>query len=364
MYNSSLKILRLLSPELSHTITINFLKYFKVRQKNIEDPILAQHLMGLDFRNPIGLAAGFDKNAEVMHSMFSFGFGFLEVGTITPQPQSGNSKPRVFRLSEDKAIINSLGFNNKGIKKAKKNLMKYQKSYLNNKIVGVNIGKNKNSSEAIDDYLIGLEELGDLASYITINISSPNTEGLRDLQLRGKIEKLIKKIIDKRDEIKNINTKPILIKISPDLNEDQLRDIALISLANKHPRVNILNPGCGVGGHCISVDPWFIVNSSNGKAQIIEQARQINDFKPDWVLEKIKNALLQFEIKHKKKPTVTCMGLSFKPNVGDLRESPALYIAKKSGRTGQKRLFSIVLSFTCINKPTFTRICRLYVPLV
>ena len=212
MYNSSLKILRLLPPELSHTITINFLKYFKVRQKNIEDSILSQHLIGLDFPNPIGLAAGFDKNAEVMHSMFSFGFGFLEVGTITPQPQSGNSKPRVFRLSEDKAIINSLGFNNKGIKKVKKNLIKHQKSYLNNKIVGVNIGKNKNSSEAIDDYLIGLEELGDLASYITINISSPNTEGLRDLQLRGNIEKLI--------------------KISPDLNEDQLRDIALISLAN------------------------------------------------------------------------------------------------------------------------------------
>ena len=232
MYNSSLKILRLLPPELSHTITINFLKYFKVRQKNIEDPILAQHLMGLDFTNPIGLAAGFDKNAEVIHSMFSFGFGFLEVGTITPQPQSGNSKPRVFRLSEDKAIINCLGFNNKGIKKVKKNLIKHQKSYLNNKIVGVNIGKNKNSSESIDDYLIGLEEFGDLASYITINISSPNTEGLRDLQLRGRIEKLIKKIIDKRDEIIQINTKPILIKISPDLNDDQLRDIALISLAN------------------------------------------------------------------------------------------------------------------------------------
>ncbi len=232
MYNSSLKILRLLPPELSHTITINYLKYFKLRKKNIEDPIIAQHLMGLDFPNPLGLAAGFDKNAEVVHSMFSFGFGFLEVGTITPQPQIGNSKPRVFRLSEDKAIINSLGFNNKGIKKVKKNLIKHQKSNLNNKIIGVNIGKNKDSSDAINDYLIGLEELGDLASYITINISSPNTDGLRDLQLRGKIEKLIKKIIDKRDEIKNINSKPILIKISPDLNEDQLRDIALISLAN------------------------------------------------------------------------------------------------------------------------------------
>ena len=254
MYNSSLKILRLLPPELSHTITINFLKYFKVRQKNIEDPILAQHLMGLDFTNPIGLAAGFDKNAEVMHSMFSFGFGFLEVGTITPQPQSGNSKPRVFRLSEDKAIINSLGFNNKGIKKVKKNLIKHKKSYLNNKIVGVNIGKNKNSSEAIDDYLIALEQLGDFASYITINISSPNTVGLRDLQLRGKIEKLIKKIIKKRDEIKNINTKPILIKISPDLNEDQLRDIALISLANSIDGLILTNSTIKRESNLISVN--------------------------------------------------------------------------------------------------------------
>ncbi len=254
MYNSSLKILRLLPPELSHSITINLLKYFKIRQKNIEDPILAQHLIGLDFPNPIGLAAGFDKNAEVMQSMFSFGFGFLEVGTITPQPQSGNSKPRVFRLSEDKAIINSLGFNNKGIKKIKKNLIKHQKSFYNNKIVGVNIGKNKNSSKAIDDYLIGLEELGDLANYITINISSPNTEGLRELQLRGKIEKLIKKIIDKRDEIKNINTKPILIKISPDLNEDQLRDIALISLANNIDGLILTNSTIKRESNLISVN--------------------------------------------------------------------------------------------------------------
>ena len=232
MYNSSIKILRLLPPELSHTITIQFLKYFKIRQKNIEDSILSQHLMGLDFTNPIGLAAGFDKNAEVVHSMFSFGFGFVEVGTITPEPQTGNTKPRVFRLNEDKAIINSLGFNNKGIKKIKKNLIKYRKSYLNNKIIGINIGKNKNSIDGINDYLVGIEELGDLSSYITINISSPNTVGLRDLQLRGNLEKLIKKIINKRDQIKNINSKPILIKISPDLNENQLRDIALISLAN------------------------------------------------------------------------------------------------------------------------------------
>jgi len=103
----------------------------------------------------------------------------------------------------------------------------------------------------------------------------------------------------------------------------------LITLANRHPRVNILQPGCGVGGHCISVDPWFIVDSANGKAQIIEQARRTNDYKADWVVEKIKNTVLQFEIKHNKKPTVACMGLSFKPDIDDLRESPALYIAEK-----------------------------------
>jgi len=103
----------------------------------------------------------------------------------------------------------------------------------------------------------------------------------------------------------------------------------LILLANKHPRVNVLNPGCGVGGHCISVDPWFIVDSANGKAKIIEQARRTNDYKADWVVEKIKNTILQFEIKHNKKPTVSCMGLAFKPNIDDLRESPALYIAEK-----------------------------------
>ena len=232
MYNYTLKLLRLLPPELAHKITINTLRLSKFKSKNIDDPILNQHIFGLDFPNPIGLAAGFDKNAEVMHSMFSFGFGFVEIGTVTPKPQNGNVKPRVFRLKEDLAIINNLGFNNKGMIKIKKNLQKFRNPKFNNQIIGVNIGKNKNTLDAVNDYLQVIEELGSFASYITINISSPNTEGLRDLQLRGNIEKLIKKIMDKRDQIKSINTKPILIKISPDLNEDQLRDIALISLAN------------------------------------------------------------------------------------------------------------------------------------
>ena len=232
MLYSSVKILKLFPPELAHSITINLLKYLKFNFKNIDNPILSQHLFGLDFPNPVGLAAGFDKNAEVVKSMFSLGFGFVEVGTVTPLPQKGNPKPRIFRLDQDNAIINSLGFNNKGSKKIKKNILKLKNSFSENKIIGVNLGKNKNSTNSIDDYLFGIEQFGKEASYITINISSPNTEGLRDLQLRGNIENLIKKIISKREEIMEINKKPVFVKISPDLNEDQLRDIALISLAN------------------------------------------------------------------------------------------------------------------------------------
>jgi len=232
LLNTATKLLNFLPPEFAHSFTINALKYFKLRNQSYDDQILSQHLFGLDFPNPIGLAAGFDKNAEIIKSMFSLGFGFVEVGTVTPMPQKGNPKPRVFRLKEDNAIINSLGFNNKGCKTVKQNIIKYKKSSKENKLIGVNIGKNKSSINSIDDYLLCMDELGSVANYITINISSPNTEGLRDLQLRGNIEELVKKINKKRESFDTINKKPILIKISPDLNDDQLRDIALISLAN------------------------------------------------------------------------------------------------------------------------------------
>ncbi len=232
MYNFSSSFLRLLPPELAHSITINALKFFYFKNKNIDDPILSQHLLGMDFKNPIGLAAGFDKNAEVINQMLSFGFGFVEVGTITNKPQKGNPKPRVFRIIEENSVINHLGFNNKGYKNAKNNLNKIRNSYFDDNIIGINIGKNKDTINSIDDYLFLLEKFGNLSSYITINISSPNTTGLRDLQERNNIEKLIKLINKKRSEIESINMKPILVKISPDLNEDQLRDIALISLAN------------------------------------------------------------------------------------------------------------------------------------
>ena len=194
MLDKSLKLLKYLPPELAHTITIQTLKYLKFNFDKTDENNLAQHILGLDFPNPIGLAAGFDKNAEVIKSMFTLGFGFVEIGTVTPNPQKGNSKPRIFRLDEDLGVINSLGFNNKGSKKVKKNLLKLKNNLLQNKIIGINLGKNRSSINSIDDYLSGMETLGDLSSYIAINISSPNTQGLRDLQLRGNIENLIKKI--------------------------------------------------------------------------------------------------------------------------------------------------------------------------
>ena len=241
MFDIPIKILKLLPPELAHSFSIQALKYLNLKFDNTNDPILSQHILGLDFPNPIGLAAGFDKNAEVISSMFSLGFGFIEVGTITPLPQNGNPKPRVFRLEEDKGIINSLGFNNKGILKAKKNLIKFKRSSNKNRIVGVNLGINKNSTDSINDYLFGIESFCNLANYITINISSPNTVGLRDLQLRGKIENLIKQVVLKREKIESLTKIPIFIKISPDLNDDQLRDIALISLANNIDGLIITN---------------------------------------------------------------------------------------------------------------------------
>ena len=229
-----INILRLLPPETAHDITIRLLKsnlIFKKKKKE-EFSALKQKLLGIDFSNPLGLAAGFDKNAEVIIPMLSYGFGFVEVGTITPKPQKGNQKPRIFRLLEDEGVINHLGFNNSGSEKVIQNLKSFYKEDNAGGIVGINLGKNKSTKNDIEDYLYCIENLGIYGNYITINISSPNTPGLRDLQLRGRIETLVKKIQDKQNENKQLNNKPIFIKISPDLNDEQLRDIALMSLAN------------------------------------------------------------------------------------------------------------------------------------
>lgn len=229
-----INLLRLLPPEIAHQITIKLLKsnFVFFRKKNEEFSALKQNILGLQFQNPLGLAAGFDKNAEVIMPMLSSGFGFVEVGTITPKPQQGNQKPRIFRLIEDQAVINHLGFNNNGSEKILNNLKSFYENNDTTGIVGINIGKNKSTQNDFDDYLYCIEKLGSYGNYITINISSPNTPGLRDLQLRGRIETLVKKIQSKQNEIKQLNNKPIFIKISPDLEDEQLRDIALMSLAN------------------------------------------------------------------------------------------------------------------------------------
>ncbi len=229
-----INLIKLLPPEIAHQITIKLLKsnLTLYGKKNEEFKALKQTILGIDFANPLGLAAGFDKNAEVIKPMLAYGFGFVEVGTITPRSQKGNPKPRVFRLNEDKALINHLGFNNNGSEKVLKNLKSFYNNDYSSGVVGINIGKNKSTENDIDDYLYCIDKLGNYGNYITINISSPNTPGLRDLQLRGRIETLVKKIQNKQSEIAQLNNKPIFIKISPDLEDEQLRDIALMSLAN------------------------------------------------------------------------------------------------------------------------------------
>jgi dihydroorotate dehydrogenase len=229
-----INLLRLLPPETAHEITIKLLKSNLILKKKHTKIYknLQQTILGISFKNPIGLAAGFDKNAEVINQMLSYGFGFVEVGTVTPNSQLGNEKPRVFRLVEDEAIINHLGFNNKGSEKFLSNIKSFYEYKDLSEIVGINIGKNKSTQNDIDDYLYCVEKLGMYSDYITINISSPNTPGLRDLQLRGRIETLVKKIQAKQSEIEQLEKKPIFIKISPDLDDEQLRDIALMSLAN------------------------------------------------------------------------------------------------------------------------------------
>ena len=232
MIKNSYKLLSLLPAELSHLLTIKLLK-LNLFVKNFNDDIsLHQHIFGLDFKNPLGLAAGFDKNGDVINPLLNLGFGFVEAGTVTPNSQKGNKKPRVFRLIEDQAIINHLGFNNKGINYMKTNLSRLKLNNLSNGIVGINIGKNFESKNAFEDYCFGFENLGSLAHYVAINVSSPNTPGLRDLQNRKNLEKLIKNLQNKKNKNAELKTKPLLFKISPDLDDEQLRDIALISLAN------------------------------------------------------------------------------------------------------------------------------------
>ena len=188
---------------------------------------LEREVFGIKFKNPVGLAAGFDKNGEYIEALSNLGFGFIEVGTVTPLPQPGNDKPRMFRLLDDKAIINRMGFNNKGVDTLAERLrlLKQKDPTL---VVGGNIGKNKNTpnEEAVDDYIKCFDRLFDVVDYFVVNVSSPNTPGLRELQEKEPLTLLLKTLQDRNP--KNGISRPILLKIAPDLTNDQLNDIVNI----------------------------------------------------------------------------------------------------------------------------------------
>lgn len=215
-----------LDPEVAHGLTIRALKLGLLPAAPADDPILATSLAGIALPNPIGLAAGFDKNAEVPDAMLRLGFGFVEAGTVTPLPQAGNPKPRMFRLVEDKGVINRLGFNNEGLDAYAARL---RARAGRPGVVGGNVGANKDSVDRIADYELGIAAVRDLVGYITVNISSPNTPGLRALQSREALAELIGRARTARGR----DGPPLFVKVAPDLTEEDVRDIAEVAMAGK-----------------------------------------------------------------------------------------------------------------------------------
>jgi dihydroorotate dehydrogenase len=223
----ALPMLHAINAERAHNLTVFALERFPLPPAPVDDEILAQNVFGLDFTNPLGMAAGFDKNARVPDALLQLGFGFAEVGTLTPRPQPGNAKPRLFRLHEDRGVINRFGFNNQGHAAARERLLARS---AKGGVVGVNIGANKESTDRAADYVSGIEAFADLASYFTINISSPNTPGLRDLQQAGALDDLLARVLDMRDQMaETLPRRPVLLKIAPDLTLADLDDVVRVA---------------------------------------------------------------------------------------------------------------------------------------
>ena len=222
------RALRLLPAEAAHNATLALTATAAplLPGAQADDPRLAVTAFGLSFPNPVGLAAGFDKNAQVPDAMAKLGFGFVECGTVTPRPQAGNPKPRLFRLTEDRAVINRLGFNNDGMDAAARNLSIRR----GGGIVGINIGANKDSADRIADYASGFAALAALADYVTVNVSSPNTPGLRGLQGKDELTRLLGLLTEARAKMPG--PIPLLLKIAPDLDETALDEIAAVVLAS------------------------------------------------------------------------------------------------------------------------------------
>jgi len=237
MYKIVRFFLFLFKPEFIHHISFVLIKFKAIILSKeiwnllfrVSDTRLEREVFGLKFDNPVGLAAGFDKDAKLFDELASFGFGFVEIGTVTPLPQDGNQKPRLFRLQEDNAIINRMGFNNEGIEAVVSRLRRKK----SNIIIGGNIGKNKitPNERAVNDYEICFEKLFPYVDYFAVNVSSPNTPGLRELQDKEPLTRLLKRLQELN--VRKENRKPILLKIAPDLSNKQLDDIILIVLETK-----------------------------------------------------------------------------------------------------------------------------------
>ena len=234
IYRFAWPFFRAMDPEVAHRWAVRALRWGLVPgTKKAEDKRLSLDLWGLNFPNPIGLAAGFDKDGEVIAPLFGIGFGFVEIGTVTPKPQPrpqpGNPRPRLFRLLEDRAVINRMGFNSNGHEKVAENLRALRRPLAGP--LGVNLGKNKESVDAADDYVRGVEKLGPFADYLVVNVSSPNTPGLRDLQGRAALEDLLGKVLEALGRLPSDSRPPLVLKIAPDLSAEDLEDIASVSLA-------------------------------------------------------------------------------------------------------------------------------------
>ena len=222
-----------LDAERAHRLTIGALKLLPVGRPAEADPLLSVQVAGLDFPNPVGLAAGFDKDAEIFRQMLGFGFGFVEVGTVTPRPQQGNPKPRLFRLAEDRAVINRMGFNNRGQAAA---LARLEKRNRRAGLVGVNIGANKDSADRILDYRAGVVAMLGIADYLTVNISSPNTPGLRALQDKSALDALLAATVEARGA-----GPPIFLKVAPDLEPGEIDSVAASAIEHKVDALIVAN---------------------------------------------------------------------------------------------------------------------------
>jgi dihydroorotate dehydrogenase len=223
-----------LDAETAHRATIAALKWLPKRRPPGFPASLTTSVAGIGFPSPVGLAAGFDKDAEVFAPMLGLGFGFVEIGTLTPLPQAGNSRPRLFRLAEDRAIINRMGFNNRGQADALERLAKRDRS---RGIVGVNIGANKDSADRIADYVAGIRAMSPVADYLTVNISSPNTPGLRQLQDEGALRALLAAV----GEARTVGGPPVFLKVAPDLGEGEPDQIVRIALQHNVDALVVAN---------------------------------------------------------------------------------------------------------------------------